>query len=249
MCYRAQPVLTLQKLKEQFEIFRNLSASADIDDHPRFNALRFDLLPIIAHRDHRLQAFKAQWWLVPEWSRDGKTTVVTFNARAEGIETSKLYGPYLKSSRCLFPVEGFFEDRRVEEPVESKERRKAVVVKYPYYIRTVDERPFMLAGLYAVWVNRNTGEEIPSFSVITTRPNELMSGIHNRMPVILEERNFERWLDPLCTETPELRKLLVPFPSSGMKAHPVSREHLYYYSRGERHDDPDCLKEVQGPAS
>ncbi|MBF8248080.1 MAG: hypothetical protein HW374_880, partial [Bacteroidetes bacterium] len=52
-----------------------------------------------------------------------------------------------------------------------------------------DDRIFMFAGLFSVWRNEQ-GEEFPSFAIITTEPNELVSPIHNRMPVILEEKDF-----------------------------------------------------------
>lgn len=244
MCYRAHSVLKLQRLKDEYDLFETLKAPKEIDDHPRYNALRFDLLPIVARRDDGLQAFKAQWWLVPHWSKDGKIKATTFNCRAEGIEESRLFGPYFRSSRCLFPVEGFYEDRRESETVVVREREKSLQVKQPFYINMKDERPFLLAGLYAVWVNKQTGEEKPSFTVITTGPNNLMKDIHDRMPVILDEKDFEQWLDPAFQETEKLKKLLVPYPATRMKAKPVSRDYLFYYNKGERHDDPACLDAI-----
>jgi putative SOS response-associated peptidase YedK len=198
---------------------------------PRYNAAPMQQLPVIAMRDDKLVVEPMRWWLTPHWSKDGKVQFSTFNAKAETLEKSKLYFPYFKGSRCLVPVDAFYEWKKIQ--VETKE-------KQPMCIRMKDEAPFMLAGLFSVWREPKTEAEHPTFSIITTEPNALMAEIHNRMPVICHEKNFEQWLDRGFHDTAALRKLLVPYPAGKMKAYRVSK-----VVSNSRNDIPECMKPLK----
>jgi putative SOS response-associated peptidase YedK len=58
---------------------------------------------------------------------------------------------------------------------------------------------------------------LQSYSIITTTPNELTAQVHNRMPVILDPRDYSRWLERVDNERPPV-DLLRPFPADEMKA-------------------------------
>jgi putative SOS response-associated peptidase YedK len=85
-----------------------------------------------------------------------------------------------------------------------------------------DEQPFAFAGLWDEWADRSTGEVVPTFTIITTEPNELMAHLHNRMPVILPGREAElAWLDdgvPPATH----QELLLPYPTEAMKEYAIT---------------------------
>jgi putative SOS response-associated peptidase YedK len=197
----------------------------------RFNASPTQKLPIVVNRENTLQTMEATWWMIPPWSKDGKPDLkfASFNARAEGVAESKLFSRYFKSRRCLVPADGFYEWKKISD----KE-------KQPMCIRMKDEKPFFFSGVYSIWKNKETEEEIPSFSIITTTPNKLMSEIHNRMPVILPEKHFEQWLDPNYNDTDALKKLLVPCPAKNMKAYPVSK-----YVSNSRNEGEECMKPIE----
>ena len=196
-------------------------------DVPRYNAAPMQRLPIVIHRNGELQAVEATWWLIPRWSKTGKpdTTFSAFNARAEQIAQSKLYGSSFKTQRCLVPADGFYEWRRVS----AKE-------KHPMCIRLKGGKPMFFGGVYSVWKDEKENE-IVSFSIVTTEPNELMSTIHTRMPVILPENQLSLWLDPEETDAEKLKKLLVPYPADEMIAYRVSP-----HVNNARNDDPECMK-------
>ncbi len=84
-----------------------------------------------------------------------------------------------------------------------------------------DEGPFYFAGIWDHW--RRGKESITSCAIITTTPNELLETVHDRMPVILQSEDQERWLS-VDTELMELLSLLNPYPALGMKSHPVSQQ-------------------------
>jgi putative SOS response-associated peptidase YedK len=231
--------------KMVFELVgRNLGSRKDaLDDLPRFNASPMQRMPVIARRDGELVLQKMQWWLIPHWSKDGKIKATTFNAKAETLDQSKLYTPYFTSSRCLVPADAFYEWKKITMQKQVKGNMaegKTVEVqeKLPMCIRMKDQKTFMFAGLFSVWKN-DKGEEFPSFTIITTTPNKLMSEIHTRMPVILKEKDFDEWLDRENKNIEGLKKLLVPYPASQMEAFPVSK-----YVGNSRNEGPECMKRV-----
>ena len=227
--------------KMVLQSFLNLHMTSIRDafsDLPRYNASPMQHMPVFAVREGELVAEKMRWWLVPHWSKDGKIKATTFNAKAETLDQSKLFAPYFKSSRCLIPADAFYEWKRITTTVEVKGKMVEVEEKQPMCIRMKDEKPFMFAGLFSVWKNEK-GEEFPSFTIITTIPNTLMSKIHTRMPVILKGKHFDEWLDRENKNIEGLKKLLVSYPASPMEAFAVSK-----YVSNSRNEGPECMKKV-----
>ncbi len=110
-------------------------------------------------------------------------------------------------------TDGFYEWQKV--PGQSG--------KIPHYIHMKDGSPFAFAGLWEIWQS-DDGSEIRSCTIITTRPNELVKPLHNRMPVILQEQAYELWLDPAEVPAKDLNPLLGPYPLDGLEAYPVSTQ-------------------------
>jgi putative SOS response-associated peptidase YedK len=220
----------LNKAKLTGEVFKEL---------PRYNASPMQHLPVFAVRHDELVAEQMQWWLIPHWSKDGKASFSAFNAKAETLDQSKLFAPYFKGSRCLIPADAFYEWQRVTTTQEVRGKAKKVEEKHPMCIRMKDDSPFLFAGLFSIWKDPE-GNEHPTFTIITTEPNELLSSIHNRMPVILPEQHFEQWLDRSYKEIDRLKKLLVPFPPKKMQAYRVSP-----LVSNPRNDAAECMKEAK----
>jgi putative SOS response-associated peptidase YedK len=221
----------MKKMRELGQAFEML---------PRYNASPMQKMPVIAQREGETVVQAMQWWLIPHWSKENKPGFSAFNAKAETLETSNLWKTYFKGSRCLVPADAFYEWKKITTTKEVKGTTKEIIEKLPVCIRMNDERPFMFAGLFSVWKNPKTEEEFPTFSIITTEPNTLMARIHNRMPVIIDEKHFELWLDRNYKETEKLKKLLVPYPAKKMKAYLVSR-----IVSNSRNDVPECLEPVE----
>lgn len=239
MCYNKSTLQKAAELQRAFEFESKIGHKEIFNDNPNYNAVRLQQLPIIAQRDGELQAFKAMWWLIPSWAKSSKPEFPAFNARAETIDKLPSFSPYFKSSRCLIPVKAFYEYPPTEF-VEIMRDGKKKKVKQPYLIRMKDDNAFMMAGIFSIWVNKQTGEELPTYAVITTEANKLMKPIHHRMPVILDNKHFKLWLDRDYKDAKALKKLLVPYPPAKMKAHKVSAEYLY----DRTHIDKRCWKEI-----
>ncbi len=136
-----------------------------------------------------------RWGLVPHWAGDIRMGAKAINARAEGIESKPFFRGPLRRTRCLIPATGFLEWRQ-------EEGRK---VKYRFARR--DEDLFCFASLYDTWQD-GEGRTLRSCTIITTTPNELVAQYHTRMPVILDLRDEEAWLDPELREVGAITSFL-----------------------------------------
>jgi putative SOS response-associated peptidase YedK len=151
-----------------------------------------------------------RWGLIPSWSKDGKAAFNTINARAETVATSPVYRDAFKRRRCLVPADLFYEWQKLNEKA-----------KQPYAIALKDGGLFAFAGLWDRWKDRDTGQSLETYSIVTTDPNELMQPIHNRMPVILKPSDYGRWLEPGHPQQLPM-DLLRPFDADQMTAWKVS---------------------------
>jgi putative SOS response-associated peptidase YedK len=164
-------------------------------------------MPIITGQPPQLEPML--WGLVPGWSRDRTRRYPTINARAETVAERPDFRSALRYRRCLVPASGFYE------------WRKARRGKQPYYIHLPGEPLFAFAGLWDHWYDPN-GDELRTYTIITTTANALMAPIHERMPVILPREVEAAWLDPAETRVDRLRPLLRPLAAEAMAAYSVS---------------------------
>jgi putative SOS response-associated peptidase YedK len=151
------------------------------------------------------------------------------NARAETVATKPLFRDAFRTRRCLVPADGFYE------------WRKAGSRREPFHIRLRDRRPFAFAAL---WNQENdaSGARRKTCTILTTEPNAVMDGIHDRMPVILDPAHYAAWLDVKPAPAATVQPLLRPYPAERMEAVRVSS-----YVNGAAAEGPRCLEpERQG---
>lgn len=151
------------------------------------------------------------WGLIPSWAKDPAIGSRMINARAETLAEKPAFRAAYKYRRCIIFSDGFYEWKTI--PGQK--------TKVPHFIRLKSGEPFAFAGLWERW-GAADGSEVQSAAIITTEPNELMSTIHNRMPVILPRDAYTQWLDPAPRFPVDLNRLLRPFPAAEMEARPVS---------------------------
>jgi len=170
-----------------------------------------------------------RWGLVPHWAKDVSIGSKMINARAETVNQKSAFKTPLSKQRCLVLADGFYEWHT--DPHEK--------LKTPMYVTLKNQKPMAMAGLWERWRSHD-GVELRTCAVITTSPNDLMATIHNRMPVIVSEPDWDRWLDPQPGPADSFMDLLTPYESSLMQAHPVSRAVNTVSSQG-----PDLIRQVQ----
>jgi putative SOS response-associated peptidase YedK len=175
-----------------------------------FNVAPSQQIPVVTLHDDQRVLETMRWGLVPFWVKDVRIGYKMINARCEGIETKPSYRSAIKSRRCLIPVDGFYEWRK----------DKDTGTKTPFHIGVESQEIFAFAGLWEEWKSPNSQEILRSCAIITCEPNEQMSEIHNRMPVIIDPENESRWLDPTVS-VEEALAMLHPYENR-LKMHPVS---------------------------
>ncbi|ALC82339.1 MULTISPECIES: SOS response-associated peptidase [Bacillus] len=153
-----------------------------------------------------------RWGLLPPWSKDEKIGYKMINARSETLAQKPSFKKPLQSKRCIIPADSFYEWKRIDSKT-----------KLPMRIKLRSAKLFSFAGLWEKW-NSPKGEMIYSCTIITTNSNDLMSPIHDRMPVILTPETEAQWLNPKIKNIEDLQKLLVPYEAKDMEAFQVSSE-------------------------
>lgn len=216
--YKLRPIERMQieernkeweKLKEYFNFYYT-------------NGFTHSALPVITQEQpDEIQYF--HWGLIPFWVKSKKEADTlkkqTLNAKCETIFKLPSFRGSIRTKRCLIPATGFYEWREVDGK------------KYPYRIQVKSEsfpdstRQFSFGGLYSEWVDKETGEVVNTFTIITTPANPLMEVIHNtkkRMPLILSEKDEQEWLRPGLTDD-EIKALMKPYDETRMLAYTISK--------------------------
>ncbi len=183
----------------------------------------FPLMPVINNLNPEIiQMFR--WGFVPPQTQNTEqataflTRYNTLNAKAESLFESRLFGKAIQQQRCLVLCSGFFEWRHKNTEKKNSE-------KYPFYVSLKDEGMFVFGGIWEKFTDRNTGEIIHTYAIITTRANELMEIVHNtkkRMPLIIEPEKALKWLDPNINDD-EIKSFFNPFDADKLKATPIKR--------------------------
>jgi len=222
---------TLIKLSDFLDVFPWIHAPSNVPE-ARYNIAPSQ--PILAvTNDGSNQLTLLQWGLVPSWAKDPSIGNKMINARAETLPTKNAFRSALKRRRCIIPADGFYEWRR---EADGK-------TKTPIYIRMKSHKPFAFAGLWEVW-RSDDGSELPTCTIITGAPNELLKSIHDRMPIILRPEAAKRWLEPRELPPEEMMPLLQPYPADEMEAKAVSRA-----VNNPRTDSAECIESITDPPS
>ena len=165
-----------------------------------------------------------RWGLIPYWSKDAKIGYSTINAKAETVATAPALRDAFKCRRCLVPADAFYEWQKLDPKH-----------KQPFAIALANREPYGFAGVWERWKDAATNQALETFSIITTDANEVVAPMHTRMPVIVERKDYARWLDP-STQPPPL-DLLRPFPAERMTAWKVDKA-----VGNVRNDNPQLLE-------
>jgi putative SOS response-associated peptidase YedK len=178
---------------------------------PTFNAAPTQQLPIVRlRRKHGRELTLLRWGLIPSWAKDVSIGAKLINARGETLMDKPAFRSAFQRRRCLVPMAGFYE------------WQKTAAGKLPHFVHLLNAELFAVAGLYEWWPGNANAAPTESYAIVTTEANEVVARLHDRMPVILHERDYEAWLDPNNEDLSALNALLAPYPAEEMRAYPVS---------------------------
>lgn len=198
MCGRYNLRATPQELQQFFHLFR----ADGLPAQPRYNIAPTQTVPIIRLLNGQRESDAVRWGLVPSWSKELKSSAPLINARGDTVAEKPSFRTAFKRRRCLIPASGFYEWRR-----EGK-------AKVPFHIHQTSDHLLAFAGLWETWDKAET--PLTSCTIITTDANQLMSTIHDRMPVILKPDQWEIWLDPEV-DPKALQEFIQPYAGKDLK--------------------------------
>jgi putative SOS response-associated peptidase YedK len=214
--------------KEEIEIEKRFQARFYSNDLvKRYNVAPTQLaLVITCEVPDELKLFR--WGLIPFWAKEKSIGNRMINAKSETIHEKPSFKNLIKKKRCLVITDGFYEWQAGTGKT-----------KVPYRICVHDCELFAFAGLYDSWADKETGEVLDTFTILTTQANEFVAPVHDRMPVILQQENERRWLG-LSTPMEEINAMLNPFPASEMQMYKVST-----LVNSPIHDVPEVLSPAE----
>lgn len=173
-----------------------------------------------------------RWGLVPFFAESPTIAYSTINAKAETLLTKKAFREPFRRRRCLVPVNSYFE----WQAIEPKSRKKQA-----WAIGLQTEEPFALGGIWDLWKSPD-GVPLESYAVVTTESNALLVPLHDRMPLIIDPRDYDRWLEPGNPQRPPV-ELLRPYDADLMKIWRVKPD-----VGNVRNDRPDLIDPFDPPA-
>lgn len=196
---------------------------------PRYNIAPTQIVPVVRATDSGRTICSMRWGLIPSWASNA--SIGQINARSETVLEKPAFRESFERRRCLIPADGFYEWRRM------------VNTKQPFHFGLKDDSLFAFAGIWDRWM-APAGQAIESCAILTTTPNQLLRDVHDRMPAMLNEQDYDEWLATPPTESHRLTDLLVPCDACLMKRYPVSS--LVNYPQN---DIPACAIEVPESSS
>jgi len=192
------------------ELSRLFAAGVPDDFPPRYNIAPSQPVIIVrtglrSEREFRL----VRWGLIPSWAKDPQRYSMLINARAETACEKPSFRGAMRHRRCLVPANGYYE---WTGPRGSRR---------PHLITMKDTQPFAMAGLWEPWLGAD-GSEIETMAILTTAASEDVASIHDRMPVIVDPGDYQRWLDCSSGRENDVLDLLAPPPRGRMGARSVN---------------------------
>lgn len=198
---------------------------------PRWNIAPSAVVPAVCSDHTGVRTAPLQWGLIPSWAKDAAIGVRLANARDDSVRHKPSFRRAFASRRALVFADLFYEWQAV--PGAPR--------KQPWCIRRHDDAPFAFAALWERWTDSATEQSRDTFTLITTRPNAVLSPIHDRMPVMLAAADLDRWLD-ITAPLDDVEALLRPGDAAGLRAWTVSSR-----VNNPRLDDAACIEPLDAP--
>ncbi|MDE0558363.1 SOS response-associated peptidase [Algoriphagus sp. NF] len=194
--------------KSKIELEERFQAEMLSDFKPRYNIAPTQLVPVITSQSPKGFSF-FYWGITPEFGRNKPVSQKLINAKAESVHQKITFKSSFKQRRCIIPADGFYEWKKLG---------KKTSIPHRFTLR--EGGLFSFAG---IWDEYETvdGENQHTFLILTTEPNELVSEVHDRMPVVLTQETEKKWLNNYSSEE-ELLEILKPFSANEMLSYPVS---------------------------
>jgi len=188
----------------------NLAAKPLLKLADNYNVAPGQFMPVITAGEKGNQEELMKWGLIPHWAKDTKIGYRLINTRSETVFDKPMWRSAASNQRCLVPARGFYEWKVLSDGK----------TKQPYFVHPKDQAIFAFAGLWSTWQDIE-GQELKSFSIMTTGPNKEMASVHNRMPVMLRPSEESLWLEPSLKGRESVEPLLHPYEDDKLEIYKV----------------------------
>lgn len=171
--------------------------------------------------DPQRQLRLLKWGLVPSWAKDPAIGNKMINARVETVAEKPSFRRAFAVRRALIPADGYYEWYAPQHRTAQGKPEKQ-----PFFIRPRDGGVLAMAGLYEIWRDESgDGDDawLWTCTVLTTKAEDAVGHLHDRMPMLVERARYGDWLDPRIGDADRLRELLIPAAPGRLEAFPVSK--------------------------
>ncbi|GAA0498039.1 SOS response-associated peptidase [Salinibacillus aidingensis] len=211
-------------LAEELEILEAFGVAHEIENYePRYNIAPGQSVLAIVHDGGKKRAGYLKWGLVPSWAKDPSIGYKMINARTETAAGKPSFKRLMERRRCLIVADSFYEWKKLDQKT-----------KQPLRISLQDRKLFAFAGLWDRW--KQGDKEMVTCTIMTKSPNEFMSEIHNRMPVILPKEKEEDWIKKESRDPMEMQNFLLDLPNEDLTAYEVST-----YVNSAKNEGETCI--------
>lgn len=197
----------MEVLKKEYEV-KNVD---ELELRPNHNISPGQDILAIIHDGKQNRAGFLKWGFVPPFAKDEKIGYKMINARSETVDQKPSFRSSFVSKRCVIVADGFYEWKNVNGNKE------------PYKFKVKEEELIAFAGLWSGW-KKPDGKMLYTCTILTTKANEVMKDIHDRMPVILDKREVDIWLNINTSDKDTLLPMLKPLPEDKLYYYPVERD-------------------------
>ncbi len=250
MCGRFVTASSPQLLVDRFHVDDDQVG----DREPDYNVTPRAIVPVVRERTPRRTEgvepgpasrvlSPLRWGLVPSWAESPAIGDRTINARAETVATTNSYQAAFRKRRCIVPADAFYEWLKIDNGTKKPTRQ-------PWVVRRRDGEPLAFAGLWEIWRDDAIADRddpsawLRTFTIITTRANDLLSRVHDRMPVVLDESAWDTWLDPAFGDIGALQGMLTTAPEEWFETYEVSPR-----VNSPQHNDARLLDPIPVPTA
>jgi putative SOS response-associated peptidase YedK len=208
---------------------------------PRYNIAPTQMAPVIFLENGQPSVKLMRWGLIPSWAKDETVGNTLINARVESLQTRQAFRQAYEKRRCLIPADSFFEWKEMHRQ------------RQPFRIMYKSGQSFCFAGLWERWIKPPSTERfdtdlnepppsdtVDSFTIITKAANATIAPLHDRMPVIIQDQHYKRWLDDKDPRAEAFTWALEHPSEEPMKIYPVSS-----LVNSPKNDDPRCIEPVR----
>jgi putative SOS response-associated peptidase YedK len=210
MCGRYVLRVVLKNFRRNFELGFDVDDSdVPIEVRPRFNIAPTQMVPVIRVVSGKRWLSLIRWGLIPHWAKEVKKPQI--NARGETIFEKPMFRDAARQRRCLILADGFYEWKRDanDKPLQA------------YFVSREDGKPFAMGGIWETWISPD-GEVIDTVAIVTTLANAEIAPIHDRMPVILDNRDYLTWIEADRVSVEDAKALIKPASDGTLSPRPVS---------------------------